>query len=425
MLQAYRYAGQLVERRGSSVQTPVPAWLFALNTVSALWMKSGHFTQYQKAPSFTVRCESSEHQPYRKRSAFMSQEKYIGMDVHAATISAAVKNAEGKLLMECVLETKAATILEFIQGLRGTLALTFEEGTMATWLHDLLQPHVSRLVVCDPRKNALMRDGNQNDRVDARNLAELLRTNQVKPVYHEKHGTRALKELGRSYWTLTQDSTRVMNRIKSVYRSWAIPCAGTSVYSRRHRGDWLAKLVEPGVRMRAQHLYEQLDSLQPVRQAARRELLRESGKHAAVKLLRQIPAIGPIRSALLVAWLQTPHRFRTKRQLWAYSGFAVKTYDSGEFRFVRGKLQRNRERITVRGLNHNHNHDLKNLFKGTATSAIQRPGPLQDFYAALVEKGMRPSMARLTLARKIAAIVLTMWKKGVSFDPKQLQRPAA
>ena len=98
----------------------------------------------------------------------MNQEKYIGMDVHAATISAAVMNAEGKVLMECVLETKAATILEFIQGLRGTLALTFEEGTMATWLHDLLTPHVSRLVVCDPRKNALMRDGNQNDRVDAR-----------------------------------------------------------------------------------------------------------------------------------------------------------------------------------------------------------------------------------------------------------------
>ena len=67
----------------------------------------------------------------------MSQEKYIGMDVHQATISVAVKNAEGKLLMECVLETKAATILEFIQGRRGTLALTFEEGTMAAWLHSL------------------------------------------------------------------------------------------------------------------------------------------------------------------------------------------------------------------------------------------------------------------------------------------------
>jgi transposase len=355
----------------------------------------------------------------------MNQEKYIGMDVHTATISVAVMNAQGKLLTECVMETKASTILEFIQGQRGTVAVTFEEGIMAAWLHDLLKPHVSRLVVCDPRKNALMRDGNQNDRADARNLAELLRTNQVHAVYHEQHGTRALKELGRSHLTLTQDSTRVMNRIKSVYRSWAIPCAGTAVYNRRHRAEWLAKLVEPGVRIRAEHLFEQLDSLEPLRQAARRELLRESRKHAAVKLLRQIPSIGPIRSALLVAIVQTPHRFRTKRQLWAYAGFAVQTYDSGEFRMVRGKVRRNRERITVRGLNRNHNHDLKNLLKGAAISAIERPGPLQDFYAALVAKGMRPSMARLTLARKIAAITLVIWKKGVSFDPKQLHRQAA
>jgi hypothetical protein len=101
-----------------------------------------------------------------------------------------------KLLMECVLETKAATILEFIQGLRGTLALTFEEGTLATWLHDLLKPHVSRLVVCDPRKNALMRDGNQNDRVDARNLAELLRTNQVKAGVPREAWNPCFKRVG-------------------------------------------------------------------------------------------------------------------------------------------------------------------------------------------------------------------------------------
>ena len=355
----------------------------------------------------------------------MNQEKYTGMDVHQATISVAVMDAQGKLLMECVLETKAATILEFIQGLRGTLALTFEEGTSAAWLHDLLKPHVSRLVVCDPRKNALLKDGNKNDRVDARKLAELLRTNQVKPVYHGKHGTRALKELGRSYLTVTKDMTRVMNRIKSVYRSWAIPCVGTSVYTPRHRSEWLEKLVEPGVRIRAEHLYQQLDSLEPVRQAARRQLLLESRKHAAVKLLRQIPSIGPIRAALLVALLQTPHRFRTKRQLWAYSGFAVEVHDSGEYRWVRGKLQRNRERITVRGLNDNHNQDVKYLFKSAAISASTRPGPLHDFYVARVESGMRPTMARLTLARKIAAITLTMWKKGVSFDPKELHRQTA
>jgi transposase len=334
-------------------------------------------------------------------------------------------DAQGKLLMECVLETKASTIVEFIQGLQGTLSLTFEEGTWAAWLHDRLKPHVSRLVVCDPRKAALLKEGNKSDRIDARKLAEMLRTNQLHSVYHGEHGIRTLKELGRSYLTVSKDVTRTMNRIKSLYRSWAIPCSCSSVYAPRHRADWLAKIAEPGVRVRAEHLYQQLDSLQPLRLEARRELQRESHKHAAVKLLRQIPSIGPIRAALLVALLQTPHRFRTKRQLWAYSGFAVETHDSGEYRWVRGKLQRNRERISVRGLNDNHNPDLKNLFKGAAISASTRPGPLQDFYLARVAKGMRPTVARLTLARKIATITLTMWKKGVGFDPQNLHRQAA
>ena len=98
--------------------------------------------------------------------------------------------------MECLLETKASTIVEFIQGLQGTLSLTFEEGTSAAWLHDLLKPHVSRLVVCDPRKVALLKEGNKSDRIDARKLAELLRTNQLKPVYHEEHGIRSLERVG-------------------------------------------------------------------------------------------------------------------------------------------------------------------------------------------------------------------------------------
>src|ERR1700688_1141908 len=113
----------------------------------------------------------------------MSQEKYIGMDVHQATISVAVMDAQGKLIMECVLETKGAKIVAFIQGLHGNLSLTCEEGTSAAWLHDLLKPHVSRLVVCDPRKAALLKEGNKSDRIDARKLAEMLRTNKLKSVY--------------------------------------------------------------------------------------------------------------------------------------------------------------------------------------------------------------------------------------------------
>src|SRR6201984_2571734 len=147
--------------------------------------------------------------PLTERSAVMNQEKYIGMDVHQATISVAVMDSSGKLIMECILETKAATILEFIAGLRGTLSVTFEEGTSAAWLHDLLKPHVSHLVVCDPRRNALLKDGSKSDRIDARKLAELLHANKLHAVYHGEHGVRTLKELGRSYLTITKGYHRL------------------------------------------------------------------------------------------------------------------------------------------------------------------------------------------------------------------------
>jgi transposase len=355
----------------------------------------------------------------------MDSAKYIGLDVHKESISIAVLNAAGKIVMECVIETKAITLLQFLRGLRGDLHVTLEEGTWAAWLYDLLKPHVTRIVVCDPRKNASMKQGNKSDKIDARRLAELLRLNHLNPVYHGEHGLRTLKELVRSYLTNSKDLARVMTRVKALYRSWAIPCTGKQVYSPGHRAAWLAKITEPGVRRRAEFYYQQLDALRSLRQQVRRELLGESQKHPAWKLLCQIPSIGPIRAAVLLGILQTPHRFRTKRQLWTFGGLGIETYSSADHRYVEGQLQRSKKPVLIRGLNENCNHDLKNLFKGAAIIASTKPGPFQEFYAALLAKGMRAEMARLTLARKIAAITLVVWKKGVCFDAQFLKPQTA
>src|SRR6266566_3036908 len=208
------------------------------------------------------------------------------MDVHTATISVAVRDAAGKLIMESVIETKSSTILQFIQGLRGDLYVTFEEGTWAAWLY----------------------------------------------------GLRRVKELSRAYLTIGKDLTRVMNRVKAIYRGWGIPCAGKSVYHPRHREEWLRKITQASVRRRAELYYEQLDVLVVLRKQARQELLAESKKHKAWKLLRSIPALGPIRVAVLMAIVQTPHRFRAKRPLWKYSGFGVVTHTSADHRYVNGQL---------------------------------------------------------------------------------------
>jgi transposase len=245
----------------------------------------------------------------------MNSEKYIGLDVHQATISVAVMDCRGKVVMESILETKAATLFEFLAGLRGTLSVTFEEGTWAAWLYDLLKPHVQKLVVCNPRKTALLKHGNKSDRIDARKLADLLRLNDLEPVYHGETGVRMLRELARSYLTLVKDLTRVMNRLKAMYRSWAIPCAGRDIYYKRHRAEWLSKIREAGVRRRAERLYQQLDMLQHLRQQS---AARTVGGESETRHHRQAPANSIARAHSRGAGgsaIQTPHRFRTKRQL--------------------------------------------------------------------------------------------------------------
>ena len=199
----------------------------------------------------------------------MNNAKYIGMDVHKETISIAVMDESGKVVMESIIETKALTILQFVQGLRGSLHLTLEEGTWAAWLYDLLKPHVTEIVVCNPRRNALLKEGNKSDRNDARKLADSLRGNHLKPVYHGENGIRTLKELARSYLTISKDVARVMTSVKALYRSWGIPCTGKQVYAPRYRSEWLGKIMEAGVRRRAEFYYQQLDALRSDRKSTR------------------------------------------------------------------------------------------------------------------------------------------------------------
>jgi hypothetical protein len=219
-----------------------------------------------------------------KEATQMSHEvKYIGMDVHKEAIVIAVLNGNGKLVMETIVETKASSILQFLHGLRGELHVTWEEGTWAAWLYDLLQPQVQHVVVCNPRRNALLKEGSKSDKVDARKLAELLRSGMLRAVYHGENGLRTLRELERSYQTIGKDLTRVMNRLKAVYRGWGIPCAGTRVYAARSREEWLSKLPQAGVRRRAELLYQQLDGLQ----ALRREVTWSPSKATRRKLVQR------------------------------------------------------------------------------------------------------------------------------------------
>jgi transposase len=347
------------------------------------------------------------------------RDKYIGMDVHQAMTVVAVVDADGKQVLETIVQTQASEIIRLVESLSGPLHVTFEETTQAAWLHDVVRHYVGEVIVCDPRHNKLLSEGSKADKIDARKLADLLRTGMLRPVYHGHEGTRELKQLVRGYETLSSDTQRTMVRIKAIYRGRGIRTPGRGVYQPTQREQWLQLLTEPGLRQRVSWLYQQLDHLRPLRRQAKQAMLTESRKHRAVELLRTIPQLGAIRAARIVATIDTPHRFRTRRQLWSYSGLAVITHMSSEYEMKEGRVVRNRKPMATRGLNRNCNHRMKEVFIGAATGASQTE-IYRNYLEALQTKGIRKEMARLTLARKIAAVALRIWKEGETFDPKKL-----
>ena len=348
--------------------------------------------------------------------------KYVALDVHQATTVASVREEGGRVIARTILPTEATPIVEYVRGMRGAIHVAFEEGTQAQWLHELLAPLVERVVVCDRRGQA--RPGNKGDQVDADGLSELLRCGGLRAVYHGRAGRSDLKELTRAYRALVEDCTRVMLRLKALFRARAIPTRGTAGYLERSRGQWLAQLPERGARFRAETLYAELEVLRTLRPKAKAAMMAEARRDPAWPVLRAIPFLGPVRVALLLATMQTPWRFRTKRNLWAYAGLAVVTRSSADYTLVAGQPVRRRRAPLTRGLNQNHNRVLKDVFKGAATAATAKPGPLQDFYAGMVARGMREELARVTLTRKLAALTLRLWKTGERYDPTQLTRQA-
>ncbi len=328
--------------------------------------------------------------------------KYVAFDVHQATTVASVREESGRVIARSVVPTDASALTEFVRGMRGTRHVTFEEGTQAQWLYQ----------------------GNKGDQVDADQLSELLRRGALRAVYHGSSDRATLKELTRTYRNLVEDSTRVMLRLKALFRARGIPTAGTAVYHSRHRVQWLGRLLEAGARFRAEALYAELDVLRKLRPKAKAAMVTEARRDPAWPVLRTIPFLGSVRVALLLATMQTPWRFRTKRHLWAYAGLAVVTRSSADYTIVAGQAVRRRRSPMTRGLNRNHNRVLKDVFKGAATAATARPGPLQAFYRSVVARGTREELARLTLTRKLAALTLRLWKKGERYDPTKLTTPA-
>jgi transposase len=261
--------------------------------------------------------------------------------------------------------------------------------------------------------------GPKSDKRDAYALAEQLRVgNFDKIVFKAPRQFTRLRELSRIHMTLVSDTVRVQARLKSLYRSRGILVSGVNVYGVRHREEW-KKQLSSSTQPRAARLYDYLDFLLEQKKQAEADLLGEAKKHPIVRVLETAPGFGPIRAARLVPILVTPHRFRTKRQFWSGCGLGIVTRSSSDWvQAADGSWIKARVSQT-RGLSRQHNHFLKSIFKGAATTVItqRNKDPIYARYERLVDGGTKPNLAKLSLARMIAATVLRMWKNEEEYDP--------
>jgi len=339
---------------------------------------------------------------------------FIGLDGHKNSCTFIVLNEKGKMKRKAVLPTDQKQLLQFVKSIPGRRHLCIEEGTQSQWFYEIFSDHVHDLAIVQGRKSP----GNKDDERDARNLAERFRTRDLGQRIHKVPESLAtLKDLVRTYEMLNKDLTRVKNRIKHLYRSRGLDYAkdGCPLCSGRGRCQ------KTGFHQALKLLRTQQERLEPLKAEAQKAMVAEARTHPVTRILQTAPGFGPVRSAELLSIVISPYRFRTCRQFWCYCGLAIVQRSSANWvQKPNGELSRTKINQT-RGLNQNFNRMAKAIFKGAAmTVLISMPTePLRADYDRLVANGTKPNLARLTLARKIAATVLAMWKNQEAYDPKK------
>jgi transposase len=324
----------------------------------------------------------------------MSQ-RYIGIDAHASSCTIAVLGPTGKRIRQWQVETQRAALIEAVRSVAAPRYICFEEGTLSEWLYEVLESLAADVKVIQPLRNT----GVKNDIKDAWAAAEAMRLQRKDVVCVFKAPTMftALRKAVRTHSQIQQDLVRCKNRIHANYRARGLR-VDSGIYDSRERQSWIKKLNGPHRQM-VEHFYVELDALVPTFQQAEQWLLKEAERVPLVEMLATAPGIGTLRASQIVATVLSPRRFRTSRQFWSYCGLGVVMRSSADW--------------------------IKNVFKGAAftiASSRMASHPLHQAYQRLLASNTKPNLARLTIARRVAAAVLAMWKNKESYDPnKQLQ----
>jgi transposase len=329
---------------------------------------------------------------------------YIGLDAHSKTCTAVVVDPSGKIEKQAQFETSEKKLLEFVRGVGRPRKLAFEEMNLAQWLFLLLGDQVDDLAIAHAAHLPKQR-GPKNDLRDAMRLADELRTNKITRVFHEDSPLWDLRVLVYSYLDFTADLVRAKNRYKAFLRARGHFVRGQGVYTDR---SMLANLVKEHDRFVAANMFEHIARTQEAKDSYEARFALVAKQLPVVRGLCTIPGISTIRAAVIVAIVCTPHRFANKHKFWAYA-MLVRYVDESD-----GCIYGSRK---VHG-----RHDLKCVFMGAATAVLMGTSALRRYYDRLRSKGVADRAAKKSVARRVAAIALTIMKTGKHYDDRHVEK---
>lgn len=341
---------------------------------------------------------------------------YVGLDVHGETTSISVRSSRGAVVRREVVATTRAALRHALRGVRGRVQIACEAGPMARWTRDMLETRLREVLVCDRRRTRL--GTSKADRVDADRLSDLLAKNELHPIFVPRGEQAVLRRLCVHYIRMIKDRTRVIIRLRALFLE-----SGTHIRTHRSAPEKvpLGALRDHGEKYVVRAYLLQLNTATELVHAARKEMIDYAGSFAAFELLQSIPHVGEIRAAQLLAIVVDPARFRSLRRFWSFGGLGVIQKASSEHRIENGMVIRD-DRVRGVHLAKACQPILKKVLRDIALYASIGRGAFRTIYDGYVARGMRPALARVALARKVAAVILAVWRSGNSFNETLLLR---
>lgn len=338
----------------------------------------------------------------------MSAQNSIALDTHCAFCEMVAVANSGKVIKRLRCETTIPALVEAITSVRRPRVLTFEEGPLADWLARNLRSHVDRLIVCEPRRNALIaKESDKDDPIDAERLAQLLRGGYLKEVHQAESLDRAvLKQHVSFYHDRVRERVRQGHQLVAQLRRHGVFASINDIVDESERAKlWKQLPNRKRLRDNLDYVWKVYELLVEQEGELRSDLIRLARRQEPVRRFEALPGIGWIRALTFFVYLDTPWRFTSKSALYRYCGIGLERRRSGN-----GPL---RIRVTETG-----NRRLKNVLLGAARSAVAGENPFADkFHYWTQEEGIRPSTARRNVARVLASTMWSLWKHGSQYDP--------